>query len=528
MMKYLIHLKLWVTARSSWRRYGIATGLGVMAALALPPVYAVVLLVPAFVGLIWLLDSSRSLRAAFAVGWWFGFGHFVAGLYWIGIALWIKAAQFGWLIPFAVFGLPAVVACYVGMIALIAKICERRGYARGLGRVFIFAVLWVFFEWIRGWAFTGFPWNLIGTVWAFSDSMLQLAALTGVYGLSFVTVLVASMPAIITDQKYHETSGTPPYSIVIGAFALLAVIAAGGALRLSFAETKNVADVRLRLVQPNIPQKLKWQRKLRAGHVLKQLHLSRSPSKQAGFKPTHVIWSETAVPFNLAGEPQVQRVVADGVPANGLLITGAPRLKKLGPRSHQAWNSLHAVNDKGGIEATYDKFHLVPFGEYVPFRGILNMSKITAGMTDFTPGLGPQTLHLKGLPPVSPLICYEAIFPSRVIAAGPRPQWLLNITNDAWYGRSAGPFQHLAAVTMRAVEEGMPVVRVANTGISVVVDSYGRTIFRLGLNHEGIIDSPLPQALKTLTPYARYGDRIILSLLVLMAIIGIFLSRRST
>ena len=177
---------------------------GVLAALALPPIYAVFLLVPAFVGLIWLLDSSPRLRAAFAVGWWFGFGHFIAGLYWIGIALSIKAEQFGWLIPFAVFGLPAIVACYTGVLTLVAKALQLRGLAAGAGRVVIFAVLWVFLEWVRGWAFTGFPWNLIGSVWTISDSMIQFAALIGVYGLSFVTVLGAAMPAILKDEELSK------------------------------------------------------------------------------------------------------------------------------------------------------------------------------------------------------------------------------------------------------------------------------------------------------------------------------------
>ena len=523
MMERLIRAKQWLAALTSWRCYAISAVLGVLAALALPPVYALIFLVPAFVGLIWLLDSSSGLRSAFAVGWWFGFGHFVAGLYWIGIALSVKAEQFGWLIPFAVFGLPAVIACYTGVIAMLAKAAQLRGYAGGAGRIVLFAVIWVFFEWVRGWAFSGFPWNLIGTVWAVSDSMIQVAAITGVYGLSFMTVLAAAMPAILTDEHGSKTLANRS---VIVTLVIMVGIGIGGAVRLSQAETKNVADVSLRLVQPNIPQRIKWQRDKRTGHVMKQLYLSQKASPSGTAKPTHIIWSETAVPYYLAREPNLRRVLADGVPTNGLIITGAPRIEGKGPRSYQTWNSLHAVDASGAVVATYDKSHLVPFGEYVPFRWLLNMSKITTGTTDFMPGPGPQTLNLKGLPPVSPLICYEGIFTSRVVAPGPRPKWLLNVTNDAWYGRSAGPFQHFAAVRLRAVEEGMPLVRVANTGISAVIDSYGRTIASLGLSREGVIDSPLPQNLSALTPYARYGDRIILIILVFMTAVGLFLSRR--
>ncbi len=529
MMEKLQNLHAWVIAIEGWRRWVLASVLGFFAMLALPPIYAVIFLIPAFTGLVWLIQASTSLRSAFSIGWWFGFGYFVAGLYWIGIALWIKAAQFGWLIPFAVIGLPAILAIFIGFVTMLTK--KVSDWIASWGLILVLGSLWVAFEWIRGWVFTGFPWNLIGSVWTFSDSMIQLAAVTGVYGLSFITVCAAAMPAVLTEKAVLKPVATRAVIVcVIG----LCLIGAGGALRLITVKTESVPDVRLRLVQPNIPQALKRQRELRAKHVMKQLHMSQAANETAkgenartkNAPPTHVIWAETAVPFMLANEPTLQKIIGEAVPRRGLIITGAPRASKNKKGPFQVWNSLHAVDERGSVVATYDKAHLVPFGEYVPFRNILGMSKITAGHTDFTAGPGPQTLRLKGLPPVSPLICYEGIFPGRVLDPYDRPQWLLNVTNDAWYGRSVGPYQHFAAVRLRAVEEGLPLARVANTGISAVIDPFGRNTARLGLIEAGVIDSPLPQALTSLTPYARYGDRLVFVLLGVMVIFALVFSRR--
>jgi apolipoprotein N-acyltransferase len=231
---------------------------------------------------------------------------------------------------------------------------------------------------------------------------------------------------------------------------------------------------------------------------------------------THIIWSETAITYSLANDSALRRALARIVPPGGLLLSGAMRRSGNGGQM-RIWNSLHALNPSGQIRGTYDKFHLVPFGEYVPFRSLFSFSKLTQGRTDFSSGPGLRTLELAGLPPVGPLICYEVIFPGRVTEPGKRPAWLLNVTNDAWFGTSSGPYQHFASVRLRTVEEGLPAVRVANTGISAVIDSYGRVLDRLGLNRAGVIDSPLPRPAEVRTLYSRIGNWVIPILIAIFA-----------
>jgi apolipoprotein N-acyltransferase len=515
----------WMASLTGWRRLGVAAVCGGLACTALPPLYLVPLLLPAFSGLVWLLGGAATARQAAAIGWSFGFGYFLPGVYWVGIAFLVDAERFAWAMPFAIFGLAAGLALFPAVGLLLLHLSGLKG----LPRIFALAAAWIFVEWLRSWLFSGFPWNLLGIVWSFSPAMLQLAAFTGVWGLSWVTVLAASAPALLTEPP----GGLGPRRIrlvVVAILILPLLVGVGGGLRLALAPapgSRMQEDIRLRIVQPAIDQKLKWKRGLRGEHVARQMRLAT----EAGFADiTHVIWSETAVPFFLSEDAELRRTLARVVPAGGALLTGAPR------RSSEAgnsglWNSLHAIDPLGKITATFDKFHLVPFGEYVPFRGILGWAKLTVGDSDFQPGPGPATLSLPGLPPFSPLICYEVIFPGAVAgAAGPsgaRPQWLLNITNDSWFGTSSGPYQHFANARLRAVEEGLPLVRAANSGISGVIDSYGRVVARLGLNEIGIVDSPLPEPIEELTLFARIGNWAVLIFCLISGIFTYFLRTRS-
>jgi apolipoprotein N-acyltransferase len=517
-MKRLLVLRGCIAGLSGWRRTAAAAGLGVLAAAALPPFHLVVLLVPAFVGLLWLLDGARRWRAGFAIGWWFGLGHFVAGLHWIAFALLVEAEKFAWMIPFAVFGLAAIVAGFTGFAVLATQASQTRN----LGRVLILSVAWTVFEWFRGWAFSGFPWNLIGTVWAFSDAMLQVAAVTGVYGLSLLTVIVAAMPAVLADEGNREWR---PIAAVALAAVALAAVWGGGVARLVTTGNDVVAGVRLRLVQANIDQRLKWRPELRRRHLEQQLSMSVAAPAPGRAPPTHVIWGETMVPFPLANDVEALRLIGRATPRGGVTIVGAPRITARGQKPYRVWNSLHAVDPGGRVVATYDKAHLVPFGEYVPLRRFLGFAKLTQGRTDFSAGAGLTTLILPGLPPFSPLICYEVIFPGRVTGPGEHPGWLLNLTNDSWFGRSSGPYQHFAAARLRAVEEGVTLVRVANSGISAIVDPYGRTVASLGLGRQGIIDGDLPAALVEPTPFARLGNATVLLLSISLTIVALFMPK---
>ena len=499
-------------AASGWRRSGIAAGLGAVSATALPPGHALPLLVVSFTGLVWLIHASRSPWRAAIAGWWFGFAHFLFSIYWIGAAMLTDPSRFGWMVAPAVIGLSAGFALFPALAAFAARLPALPI----AGRVLALAVTWTAAEWLRGNILTGFPMNLMGTVWMPSVGMIQSAAVVGVYGLSFVTVLAAASPAALVSPLGDERRGRRPWLLPAIAFGLMAAIWVGGQARLALAPDRAPTEVNLRLVQANIDQTRKWEDGAREAGLAHHVVLSHEPGLD---EVDVVIWPETAVPFFMDESATLQAFVSRAAPLGGYVITGAPRRTRSVGRTIAVWNSLHALGPAEAITASYDKHHLVPFGEYMPLRGIINLRRLAYGAVDSSAGPGARTLSLPGVPPFSPLICYEAIFPGEVVAddapPGERPQWLLNITNDAWFGHTAGPYQHFQAARLRAVEEGMPLVRAANTGISAVVDSYGRVVGRLGLGEIGVLDAPLPPALAAPTPMARFGDWILAILLLL-------------
>ena len=510
-----------LAALTGLRRQAVAFAAGLLASLALPPLHLVFFLLPAFIVLVWLLAADQPPRRAAWIGWSFGFGYFSAGLYWVGIAFFVEAERFAVVMPFAVAGLAAGMALFP---ALALYLVARAG-VRGAGRILLLAAAWVFSEWVRSWAFSGFPWNLLGTVWSFSPGMLQLSAFTGVWGLSAITVMAASSPALLAWPR-DAGSQAPRKTFVAVMLALPFCVWLLGELRLAGAPAiDNGTDISLRIVQPSIDQKLKWQPELRQQHVMRQLQMSQTASAPG---PDLVIWAETAVPFLLDQDPNLQSILASGLSEGALLMTGAPRVEQGTDRP--GWrNSFHALDHKGRITATFDKVHLVPFGEYTPLKDWLGLEKLAVGAGDFVPGPGVTTLELANLPPFSPLICYEIIFPGNVTASAdsgkPRPQWLLNITNDGWFGRSSGPYQHFSNARLRAVEEGLPVVRAANSGISGVVDGYGRIVASLGLGEVGVVDSFLPKPVASITTYAIIGNWSLL-LLILFLLAAAFFSAR--
>jgi apolipoprotein N-acyltransferase len=502
---------------SGWRRYALAFLFGICATATLPPVDLAPLLFIAFPGLLWLDEGSTDPWASFRVGYAFGLGFFVSGLYWIAAALFVDFAAFWWLVPFAALGLPALFALYSGLALAVTHVAVRRLRLPSAARVFAFAITWAVAEWVRGHAFTGLPWNLLGYAWAggFPGAilMLQSTSWIGIYGLSFVTVLAASLPALLGIPSLAPLSLRRRVAPALGAGLLILVPSLAGAIRLAAAPTVDTG-VWLRIVQPSIPQTLKWdpaaqQRNLK---LLFELGAAAGSRKLAA-----VLWPEAATPFLLGRDARLRREIGAIADGRGYVITGAVRANPPPGPVVKIWNSLEAIDGAGEIVARYDKAHLVPFGEYVPFRDVLPMQKITPGTLDYSAGSGPRTIALTGLPPFAPLICYEVIFPGAIVDEQERPAWMLNLTNDAWYGRTSGPYQHFAIARTRAVEEGLPLVRVANNGISGIIDAAGRVVARIDLDTVGYADLPLPAAGQQ-TLYVRAGDLIFLGLLLLASL----------
>jgi len=505
-----------IGAARGWRRTGLALLFGLFAAGAMPPFNLVPLLFLAFPGLVWLIDGRPGWRGAFADGFVWGMGFYVPSLYWTSEAMFVDIAQFWWMVPIALLGLPALMSLFNGAASAVAHKLAHPG----LGRILAFAAAWGAFEWLRGHLLTGFPWVLIGYAWSGSAAPLlaglQAVSLVGIYGVSLLTVLVAALPARLGD------AGRPILAPALG-LAGLVILLIWGAIRLSDGPDPLVAGVTLRLVQPAFEQLAVSTQALEQQRFFHLLDLARSPGAD---KVTAQIWPEGAVGFPLNLDANARADIAEVVPKDGLVITGTLREQPGVGDDFKAWNNISAIDGTGRLVSSYDKFHLVPFGEYVPLHKYLQFNQIVARRFDFSVGPGPSTIALGTLPPAGPIICYEAIFPHDVIDEAHRPAWILNVTNDAWFGTSTGPYQHFAIARTRAVEEGLPLVRAANTGISGVVDAHGRVLDSLGLGRSGVLDVPLPAGLPRATLYGRWGDWLFLVLIFVTGGIGIGWARR--
>jgi len=455
-------------ALKGWKRYALVAVLGIGAALALPPVFASPLLIPAFSLLFLLFSRIENVRSAFALGWWFGFGYFLAGLYWIPIALTVDIAAFGWMIPFALIGIPAACAVYYGLITLVTYFVPVQGWLK----LVTLSLVWGILEYARAQLISGFPWNMIGYVWNATDISIQSGWLFGVYGLNAMTPFFAGALALLLTGKKQDKA---VFVIALISFSALML---WGQQRLNEPKADSTRTLKVRMVQASIPQHLKWDPEFARLALQKHIGLSLQP----GFEELDaVVWSESAVPFTVQEGSEILKVLAQAAPPHGYLIAGA--IRRSFDRSH-SYNSVVAINREGRIVQAYDKHHLVPFGEYVPFRSILPIDKIVkAAPGDFSRGNGPQTLELEGMGKVNPLICYEAIFPE--YANLKQQSLLVNVTNDAWFGQSSGPYQHLEMSRMRAVEQNKSMIRVANTGISAAFDGKGRILAKLGLMQSG-------------------------------------------
>jgi apolipoprotein N-acyltransferase len=509
-----------------WKRLLVAALFGALAATAMPPASFLPALFIALPVLVWLIDGAlahaagraRALPAVFMTGWAFGFGYFAVGLHWIYEAFLVEADTFAWMIPFVTTLLPLWLALFWGLGCAAAALL----WAPGPARILALGAGLAAAEWLRGHAATGFPWNALGYAATVSDSLAQAASFAGIYGLTLLLVVAAASPAVLADEDDLDgRQASARWGWVSFALALLAVVWAAGAGRLAGGTAANADGVRLRIVQPDIPQALKWSPENRSDIFARLIELSgmtTSPQTRGLADATHLVWPESAMPFLIEEQPQALAALAALLPEGRMLIAGALRRERDpgdAAGGVRVFNSILAIDAEGRVAARYDKWRLVPFGEFLPLErwlgpaGLRRMVSVPAG---FAAGERPATIELAGTPPFAPLVCYEAIFPHELLDRARRPSWLLNVTNDAWFGTSIGPRQHFAQARFRAIEEGLPLVRAANTGISAVIDPYGRVVKSLGLGSRGVIDAPLPAALAA-TPYARFGDWLLLALL---------------
>jgi apolipoprotein N-acyltransferase len=466
----------------------------------------------------------------------FGFGYFLGGLFWIGEAFLVEKEKFGWALPFAVTLMPAGLALFWAGAAGGARFFWRPGVAR----ILVLALALSCAEWLRGHVLTGFPWNVLGYALTYPLVLMQGVAVLGIYALTLWSVTIFAAPLVVAaDAAPGQLRPEALKGLSIAAVPL-AILLAYGAARLSAPPAPMAEGVRVRIVQPSVPQREKWrpenQRSIFADHLdLSRHDASGRRDDLQGI--THVVWPEAAMPFLPLEHPEALVAIGELLPEGTHLLTGALRRERAtegagtAPASEglRAYNSLMVFGHGGDLAAVYDKIHLVPFGEYLPFQAVLEamgFEQLTRLRGGFTEGQVPRPLlSVGGLPPAVGLICYEGIFPGEVVAAGRRPGLLINVTNDGWFGDTTGPRQHFHQARVRAVEEGLPLIRAANNGISAVVDGEGRVLHRLGLNERGVIDSDIPLP-RPPTLYGRFGDWIFAcNSLVLLALI-IVLERR--
>ncbi|AEV35014.1 Apolipoprotein N-acyltransferase [Pseudovibrio sp. FO-BEG1] len=494
---------------SGWRRGLLAFVAGLVSAFAFPPYGAFPVLWVTLPLLIFLLDGAKEraaerrkarFAAFFRTAWAFFFGFFLIGLFWIAEAFLVDAKSYGWMIPFALVILPGGLALIPAIVIGAASLF----WTSGISRILVFVVALALSNWLRGHILTGFPWNVWGYAFADNLTLMQSFSALGIYGVGFLVLLVFSMPVVLFDQ------GRKAAAVYISACAVVwAGVVVYGTNRLQ-APQQSVEGLRVLVIQPNVPQADKWKPENRQRLLplyLQQTQQALAEMEQVG--ETLIFWPESAFPFLLDEQPGALEAIGATLPQNTMLITGGIR-RELSGNQNRFFNSTFVVSDEGALIDIYDKVRLVPFGEYLPMRWLLQsigVERLVPAPADFTAAARHKKIDLKNSFSFQPLICYEAIFPQTVLPESERPNLLVNLTNDGWFGETAGPYQHLAQARIRAVEQGVPLVRAANTGISSLVDSNGRILAEVVLNKKGSFNSELPEILRP-TLYVRVGDSI--------------------
>ncbi len=500
----------WIGTLSLSRRLGLAALTGALAGLGQVPFSVVPAALLGLALACILMMAAPSVRAAAATGWAVGTGYFAVTLFWIVEPFMVDVARHGWMAPFALVFLAAGLALFWGAAFTGARLLAPDGALR---QALAFAVLLTLAELARAYVLTGFPWALPGYVWT-ETAQRGWASVVGSHGLTFLTLGLSALIALVLAAAPRPLA----WRRIAAAAAGFAIFLGVGPLLLPPPVVAGADRPVIRLVQPNAPQQEKWDPDKARMFVERQIGFTAAPAAR---RPDLVVWPETAIPYLLeqAGPVLVDiSAAAEGVP----VVLGVQRRA-----AGLAYNSLAVIEAGGAIGAIYDKHHLVPFGEYIPMGQLARLVGLRSFAArdgyGYSPGPGPQVLDLGPLGTALPLICYEAIFPQDVSAAPVRPDFLLQITNDAWFGEFAGPFQHLAQARMRAVEQNLPMVRVANTGVSAMIDPGGRVLAEIPLGQAGFVDVALPEA-GAPTPYARTGDWAVLA--ALLALIGALAAMR--
>jgi apolipoprotein N-acyltransferase len=515
-------------ARPGWYAPLTAVLAGLAAGLAHPP-FGLIVGVLGYSVLLLRLETvqEKPRRSAFLMGWLAGLGYFGLSTWWIAEPFLVDVAIHGWMAPFAVVLMGGGLALFWGAAGLAYRWLRPRSAWKPL----VFAGCFAAAEWLRGHVLTGLPWNLVGESWRAGSAPSQAAALVGSYGLTWITLVIASIPALlVVPVRRLAQAGM----LVAGGVALTALYA-GGAGRLAAAPRpvfEKDAPV-LRVVQANIDQKEKWKPENLDEVFGAYLDLTARPAVR---RPDIVIWPEGALPAvidEFIADPAYGPRLRDAIRPGQTLLMGANRAEPAGGGEYRYYNTLVAFRrDAEALRVTgfYDKFRLVPFGEFIPLgdlAGRLGIRSLVHMPEDFTAGPPSRPLvGVEGLPAVQPLICYEALFPG-LAAGGARPKWILNVSNDAWFGRTSGPWQHLNIASYRAIEQGLPIVRSTPTGVSAVIDAQGRILpgKKLGLGQFGVIDTRLPAPARP-TPYSRWGDGPFAGLLALSAVAWLVGRRR--
>ncbi|WP_127145012.1 apolipoprotein N-acyltransferase [Pelagibacterium montanilacus] len=495
-----------------WRRAVMLGLAGTLAGLSAAPFFLLPALFIGFPVLVWALDGAepgagrlgRVLPPAFGIGFWFALGYFAVSLHWIGAAFFVDGGVQLAAMPFAILALAAVLALFWGAGTALAHLLWSHGAARILALAGALSIA----EFARGHLFTGLPFNLVGYALTANLEMMQAASLVGVYGLTLVALVLAGLPALVWPAADRTlVARLVPVFVGIGAITLQLGWGYGRLTAIPLAARE---DMLVRIVQPAIPQDLKWQTEARAETVTRLLDLSamRTGPEDRGLEDiTHLIWPEAALPFFISDEPELFAQIARALPDDLLLLAGVPRTAGPADGTTRPFNSIFAIAPTGEVISSYDKTHLVPFGEYLPFQDqleTLGFSQFVHGADGWAPGTARRLMELPGTPAFLPLVCYEAIYPGGLGAPVREAQFILVATNDAWFDGSIGLPQHFHHHRMRALEEGIPLVRAANSGISGVIDPLGRITQSLGPGAVGAIDATIPQRLEE-TVFARLG-----------------------